>query len=99
VDPAPLTALTDIDKSYTLVSPYPNQTSPVVASAWGRQLAVDTPTDPRLREFVQSYVRNDFGGEQGALCAGASPQQAQQLLDKPPGSNNQAPPDPADRPS
>lgn len=97
VDPAPLVALTDIDQSYTLVSPFPTQTSPVVASVWGKQLRVDSPTDPRLRQFVQSYVRNDFGGEQGARCAGASPEQAQQLLDNPPGQNSQPPPDPADR--
>jgi hypothetical protein len=97
VDPAPLSALTSVDPSYTLVSPFLSQTSPVVASAWGLQLAVDTPTDPRLRQFVQAYVRNGFGGEQGARCAGASPEQAEELLRNPPQSNSQTPPNPADR--
>jgi hypothetical protein len=96
VDPAPLAALTSINQSYTLVSPYPNQSSPVVASAWGLQLGVDSPTDPRLRQFVSDYVGNGFGGEQGARCAGASPDQAVELRDHPPQQNSSAPPDPAD---
>jgi hypothetical protein len=97
VDPAPLAALTSIDQSYTLVSPFPGQASPVVASTWGLQLAVNSPTDPRLGQFVETYVRNDRGGEQGARCAGASPEQAQELLDHPPQANSQPPPVPADR--
>jgi hypothetical protein len=97
VDPAPLAELTTINPSYTLVSPYPQQTSPVVASAWGLQLAVDAPTDPRLRQFVSAYVGNGLGGEQGARCAGASPEQAVQLRDAPPQQNSSPPPNPADR--
>lgn len=97
VDPAPLAALTAIDPSYTLVSPFPSQASPVVASTWGLQLPVQSPTDPRLRQFVQTYVGNGLGGEQGARCAGASPQQAEQLLAHPPESNSEPPPVPADR--
>lgn len=98
VDPAPLAALTSVDTSYTLVSPYPTQSAPVVASTWGLQLAVDSPTDPRLRQFVETYVANGLGGEQGARCAGASPEQAAGLRDNPPEQNPSAPPVPADRP-
>ena len=98
VDPAPLAQLSSIDPSYTLVSPYPNQPAKVVATAWGLQLRVDSATDPRLRQFVQAYVGNGLGGEQGATCAGASPDEAVQLLQHPPGKNTSTPPDPADRP-
>ncbi|HSP36955.1 MAG TPA: DUF3105 domain-containing protein [Frankiaceae bacterium] len=97
VDPAPLAALTSIDQSYTLVSPYPDQSSPVVASAWGLQLGVDSPTDPRLRQFVSDYVGNGLGEEKGARCAGASPEEAVQLRDNPPQQNSSPPPIPADR--
>jgi hypothetical protein len=98
VDPAPLAALTSVNQSYTLVSPYPTQASPVVATAWGLQLAVDSPTDPRLREFVTSYVGNGLGGEKGARCAGATPEQAADLVANPPRANSSPPPDPADHP-
>jgi hypothetical protein len=97
VDPAPLAALTAIDPSYTLVSSYPTQSAPVVASAWGLQLSVASPTDPRLRQFVQEYVGNGFGGEKGARCAGVSPEEGVQLLANPPQQNASAPPNPADR--
>jgi hypothetical protein len=97
VDPAPLAALTSIDQSYTLVSQYPTQTSPVVVSAWGLQLNVDSPTDPRLRQFVQDYVGNGFGGEKGAKCAGVSPEEGVQLLHDPRAKNPSPPPSPVDR--
>ena len=96
-DPAPLAALTSIDQSHTLVSQYPTQTSPVVASAWGLQLSVDSPTDPRLRQFVENYVGNGFGGEKGAKCAGVSPEEGVQLLHDPRATNPAPPPNPADR--
>lgn len=96
-DPAPLAALTSIDPSYSLVSPFAAQASPVVASAWGLQLAVDSPTDPRLRQFVEAYVGNGLGGEKGARCAGASPEQAVGFRDSPPEENESTPPDPVDR--
>lgn len=96
VDPAPLAALTSLNQSYTLVSPYPTQASPVVATAWGLQLAVDSPTDPRLREFVSTYVANGLGGEKGARCAGATPEQAAELVTNPPQQNTSTPPNPAD---
>jgi hypothetical protein len=98
VDPAPLTALTSINPSYTLVSPYPSQPSPVTVTAWGLQLRVDSPTDPRIRQFVTQYVGNGLGGEKGARCAGVTPQEGQQLLANPPQPNPTPPPDPADRP-
>ena len=98
VDPAPLAALTSLNQSYTLVSPYPTQASPVVATAWGLQLTVDSPTDPRLREFVTSYVGNGLGGEKGARCAWATPEQAAELVANPPQENSSPPPDPADHP-
>jgi hypothetical protein len=96
VDPAPLAALTSVDPSYTLVSPYPGQPAKVMASTWGLQLSADSPADPRLKQFVDTYVGNGLGGEQGARCAGVSPDEGAQLLQDPPQKNASAPPDPAD---
>jgi hypothetical protein len=99
IDPAPLDALTAIDPSYVLVSPYPGQPAKVIATAWGRQLKVDSATDPRLRAFVERYHAGGQGGEKGAACAGVNPAQAQQLFAQGPPRGQPNPPDPADQTS
>jgi hypothetical protein len=55
--------------SYGLLSPRLQQ-SPVVATAWERQLEVDSPDDPRLMRFVEAYAQGPQTPEQGALCQG-----------------------------
>jgi hypothetical protein len=37
-----------------LASPYPVST-PVVASAWGKQLRLKSVDDPKLKEFILAY--------------------------------------------
>ena len=39
-------------KNYVLVSPYPGLPAPVVASAWGKQLRLNSANDPPLVQFV-----------------------------------------------
>ncbi|HMN29919.1 MAG TPA: DUF3105 domain-containing protein, partial [Caldilineaceae bacterium] len=56
--------------SYRLLSPYPGLPSPIVASAWGYQLKVETADDPGLQQFFQRYEQNPLGPEPGATCAG-----------------------------
>ena len=53
---------------YTLMSPFPDLPSPVVLSAWGKQLAVDSVDDPRVEQFIQSY-RVTASQEPGATCS------------------------------
>jgi hypothetical protein len=67
------------NKEYVLVSPYAGQGSPVVVTAWGAQLTLASPTDPRLLQFVQAYAGH--GPEQGVTCAssGATLEQALQF--------------------
>jgi Protein of unknown function (DUF3105) len=66
---------------YVLVSPYPGQEAPFAATAWGAQLAVDDPSDSRLREFVDRYAAGPQGGEQGADCAnGTTPEDARAAI-------------------
>lgn len=57
-------------RSYVVLSPYPGQTSPVMATAWGVQLALDTPDDPRLQSFLDTYVQGEQTPEPGAPCTG-----------------------------
>lgn len=56
--------------SYFLLSPYPGLPSPVVASAWGVQLKVDTSNDPRLALFLKKYEQGPQTPELGATCSG-----------------------------
>ena len=53
---------------YVLVSPYPDLDSPVVASAWGKQLALESAEDPALERFIQAYVQGTQTPEPGATC-------------------------------
>ncbi|HSH81963.1 MAG TPA: DUF3105 domain-containing protein, partial [Herpetosiphonaceae bacterium] len=40
--------------THVLVSPFPDLPAPVVASAWGRQLRLDSAGDPRLLQFIRA---------------------------------------------
>ena len=66
-----LEGLADND-SYTLVSPYEGQESPVVASAWGLQLELDSADDPRLEVFLEKYRQGEQTPEPGASCMGGA---------------------------
>jgi hypothetical protein len=55
---------------YRLLSPYPDLSSPIVASAWGYQLKLERADDERLMLFIQKYERNPLGPEPGAACSG-----------------------------
>ena len=60
-------------QTYVLVSPYPDLPSPVVASAWGHQLKLDSASDSRLGQFVKYYREGPQTPEPGAACtAGTS---------------------------
>jgi hypothetical protein len=58
--------------SYALLSPFEGLPSPVTASAWGMQLAVDGATDPRLAAFLQKYAQGPQTPEPGAACTGGA---------------------------
>ncbi len=57
---------------YLVLSPYPGLPAPVVASAWGAQLRLNGPNDPRLAPFVAHFVGGGQGGEPGAPCTGGT---------------------------
>jgi hypothetical protein len=43
----------------------------VVATAWARQLTLDSVNDPRLEAFVERYQDGDQAPEAGASCTGS----------------------------
>ena len=59
------------DQSKVLVSPYPGLPSPVVASAWGKQLRLPSAGDRRLREFVNRHRESSDAPEPNAGCEGS----------------------------
>ena len=57
-------------QTYILVSPYPDLPSPVVASAWGKQLNLKSADDPDLGRFIRAYRQGPQTPEPGAVCTG-----------------------------
>lgn len=54
---------------FTLLSPYPNQGTPISLQSWGHQLRVDSPTDQRIKKFIDGFRLNaQFTPELGASC-------------------------------
>lgn len=53
---------------FVLVSPYPGQESPIIATAWEAQVDIDEASDERIARFVARYRM--AGPEPGAVCAG-----------------------------
>jgi hypothetical protein len=67
--PDQVAALEDLaGMPYVLVSPYPGLDSPVVASAWGVQLRLDSADDPRLFLFADWFASGPQTPEPGASC-------------------------------
>lgn len=67
-----LDALRDaMPSTYMILSPFPGLGSPVVASAWSVQVALDGVDDPRLRDFIIKYRASPDAPEPGALCSQA----------------------------
>jgi hypothetical protein len=67
--------LRDLTESngYVLVSPYPDQNSPVVATAWGKQLSLKRAEVPALERFVGAYShRPRCPGSEHDTCTGGT---------------------------
>lgn len=52
-----------------LLTPYPGLQSPVVLTAWGRQLAIDDPRDERVKLFVYVYKNREWAPERDKPCS------------------------------
>ncbi|HEX2729318.1 MAG TPA: DUF3105 domain-containing protein, partial [Rubrobacteraceae bacterium] len=65
--------LTD-SQDYVLASPYPSLDSPVVASAWGKQIKLQSADDSGLEQFISAYREGPQTPEPGAACTGGTGQ-------------------------
>jgi hypothetical protein len=60
-------------QDFILVSPYVGLPSPVVATAWNKQLKLDSVDDDRLDQFIKVFKNSpDNTPEYGANCASGS---------------------------
>jgi hypothetical protein len=92
-EPASAVGVSNDSNRYVDLSPWATNAlpSPIVISAWGYQLRVTSPTDPRLQKFVDTFRENqkyspEFGapvdgvpvqtGGRPALDGGAQPNPA-----------------------
>ena len=53
---------------YSLMSPYENQSAPLMLSAWGHQVAVKSAKDPEVTKFFSDFVQGPQTPEPGASC-------------------------------
>jgi Protein of unknown function (DUF3105) len=58
--------------AYILVTPHDDLPSDIVASAWGYQLQLDSADDPRLQQFLDTFVQGEQTLEPGAACTGGT---------------------------
>jgi hypothetical protein len=57
-------------QTYVLASPFRDLPSPIVASAWGRQLKLESTDDPRLERFIRAFRNSPTAPERGGACYG-----------------------------
>lgn len=58
------------EQRYVLVSPYPGQSAPVVASSWRNQLRLQDARDQRLEQFVEQFSVTETAPLSGNGCNG-----------------------------
>jgi hypothetical protein len=63
-------------KQFLLISPYEGLPAKVVATAWGKQLLLDSVDDPRLAQFVALFEHGPQTPEAGVSCQGGTTQVA-----------------------
>jgi Protein of unknown function (DUF3105) len=51
-------------------TPYPDLDSPLVVTAWARQLRLDSVDDPRVLQFIEIYRNSSNAPEPNAACQG-----------------------------
>ena len=56
------------EENYVIVSPYPGQDAPVIATSWRVQLELKGADDPRLRRFVDQFRISELAPLSGNRC-------------------------------
>lgn len=65
--------------SHRLLSPYPGIDSPIILTAWGYQLRLESASDSRLMDFIRKYEQGPTTPEKGATCSGGETRTQRQL--------------------
>ena len=55
-------------QNFLVVSPYPEQRSPIVLTGWGVQMELESPDDERFDTFIERYRVGPNTPERGAAC-------------------------------
>ncbi len=55
-----------------ILSPYPGIPSPIVVSAWARQLQLTSAEDPRLAQFLRALRNGAQAPEPAGPCTGGT---------------------------
>ena len=55
-------------ETYVILSPYPGQDAPVIATLWRVQLELNSANDPRLRRFVNQFRISELAPLSGNRC-------------------------------
>jgi hypothetical protein len=59
------------NERYIDLSPFPGLPAPIVISSWAHQLRIDSPDDPRLQRYVDTFrVSLKYSPEYGPTCKG-----------------------------
>lgn len=61
------------EERYVLVSPYPGQREPVIATAWRNHLRLEGTDNPRLRQFVDRFRVTETAPATAAPAASTIP--------------------------
>lgn len=56
---------------YRMMSPYPGLKTPISLQAWGRQIFVNSASDPKIDKFLDAYTQGPQAPENG-VCQGNS---------------------------
>jgi len=56
------------NENYIIVSPYPGQDTPVIATSWRVQLELNSANDPRLEQFVNEFKISELAPLSGNRC-------------------------------
>jgi Protein of unknown function (DUF3105) len=72
LDETQLTALSELvaGEAKVVATPLEGLESPLVASAWARQLPLESVDDPRLQQFIDTYRNSADAPEPDASCQG-----------------------------
>lgn len=55
---------------YVIVAPYPGLRAPIVMTAWGAQVEIESSLDPRIQAFIRDFAENEDVPNPKRNCSG-----------------------------